>query len=204
MNMNNRPQFLTLPVGHNYQRQLSTVTLDHEREKVGNVILKTIQQSYIRFSNFADEWDEFQDVFRSTLSKYNSLVEINISLIKYFCSVLDLQDFQLLRSSEYVLSRKFGNPTERYLYLCNKLKLTALLTGTGKSLTVHDFQRLSEAGIIVYIQDFSTAFAKVRHSYSQIRPELSIIDTLFRIGRCRAGELVKQSVFEPRHLFSGI
>ena len=197
LNTNNKKKYLSLKVGHNYNIKLNNVTFDFEKDKFIRKSLITLEQAYSKYQHFEKEWTDFRDVFRLIIRENNRLLDINIKFIEYFLEILNIRDLEIVYSSQFLNKKKY-TPTERYIALCNRGKINTIITGSGKSLNVHNLNLLIENDINIKIQYYNSIKSKFSHQLPDIDLNLSIIHYLFRIGRLELERVIKHTDFEPR------
>jgi len=197
LNSKNQKEYLSLKVGHNYNVKLNEVTFNFEKKKFIRKSIKTLEQSYSKFPYFKEEWTSFKLKFELIISHNNKLVDINLEIIKYFLGILNLNNLKILYSSK-ILDNIEYSPTERYYHICKKYGISTIVTGSGKSLKIHDIYDLMDNDINIEVQYFNKVKSKFRSSVPDIDLNLSIIHYLFLIGRFELEKLIKHKYFQPK------
>lgn len=199
--MHGEDRFITIPVGHNHLKSISEVELLRFKERFVKKSLETIRFSYCKEKHYAQEWNDFKEVFKKIFSEHKSLVKINVALIDYFCAIFGLPAKTLYFSSDFTFGNEFATPTDRLIFLCQKNSIQSIISGGGKSREVHDFEKLRDLGIDIYIQNFKKQYEKVSKKYPQINPAYSIVDNLFRAGRKEITSFINENAFVPEIIF---
>jgi len=128
----------------------------------------------LRLSNpfFSEYWNDIESILSQ---KWEFLIDLNIKLIEYFISKLDLNT-KTIKSSKLTI-KKTGS--EKLLEICRKLDATTYLSGKlGKNYLNEQIFHDSKIKII---------YEKFEHpTYRQLNktfiPNMSILDLLFNEG----------------------
>jgi len=198
--MNNVEQYLALPIGHNH-KPLCEVEISANnliRKRKFTKIINAIKLTYSKEPYFKREGDEFISFFETHIINETSLVKINIEIIKYFMSILEINHVTIEKSTVISKGKSFENATERIIYLCDKRSIKNVIVGSGKSTIIHDVEDLRSNNIYFKKQDFLSAFKVIEDKYPNIEPKYSIIDSLFKNGRETIKNLLKENVFIPK------
>lgn len=163
--------WLTIPILNKSKEFLNEVKIDHTQ----NWIYK--HKSAIKFnyqnSPFFDlYWKDIESILNK---KYTKLIDLNMKLINYFKSVLDINTETVFSSDLKINS----SGSEKLCQICMKLKADSYLSGElGQNYLDSKLFENNQIKII---------FEKFEHpTYSQMNskflPNMSIIDLLFNEG----------------------
>lgn len=171
----NGEHYIRLPLhqkGKYKQSILDCVVFD--KEHTLDSLFKTVQMSYGKSKYFNDYFEDFKEALREG---EDSLVDINISLIKWILEIME-EPLVFKRSSE--LEGVSGTSTERLISICKSVGAERYLSGHGGE-KYQDKKMFDDANIELVITDFDHPV------YSQIWgdfiPNLSIIDLIFNHGK---------------------
>jgi hypothetical protein len=169
--------FLTIPVkvpkGKEGKALYTEVTFadDHWYSKH----LKTVEQSYKK----APHYNEIFNIYREVIQKpYNNLSELNIEIIKDFCSYLQI-DTKIVKLSE--LLSEFGQKTDLIIDIAKKLNADRYLSGTGGGKEYNDEIKMNESGIELLYSRFQPP--EYKQLWREFIPNLSVLDVLFNCGK---------------------
>jgi len=162
---------LTVPAFNKFGQKLNEVKIVN-KENWSKKHVASIKLNYQKAPYFEKYWDNIEELLSK---KWEKLIELNLALIKYFNSKLDLKS-RTIKSSE--LDVKLTS-SERLLEICKKLDAKTYLSGSmGKNYL--DEKIFHDAGIDVVYENF------VHPVYKQIHgdfiPNMAIIDLLFNEG----------------------
>jgi len=171
---NGQVQWLSIPVknsGH-FKNKINQMLIDNS-VNWQRVHLKTLELNYKKTSWFQKY---FPDIKNIILNDHEKLVDLNVAIIKYFFSIINIQTPVFL-ASELNIS---GQSTYYIYDICKKTGFKAYLHGKHAKDYV-DFPFLKQKGITNYIQTFSPLEYKQVNSALFI-PNLSILDIIFNLG----------------------
>lgn len=134
----------------------------------------TIYFNYKKAPYFNDYSQFFEQVYAQ---KWDFLSDLNIWIIKYLISVLDINTEILVASKD--LSNITGKKQELILNICKFLGANVYLSGR-LGVNYIDVQLFAENEIQVCFQDYQ--YPQYKQLYQPFEPNLSIIDLLFNQG----------------------
>ncbi len=173
---------LTVPVYNKFGQKLNQVNITNIKNW-NEKHMKTIQNNYNKAPFFENYWDKIESILSK---KWEKLIELNISLLEYFYSELNLTTKTIFSSDLNIKSTK----SQRLLDICKFLNATTYISGEiGK--TYLDEEIFTNSGIQVIYEKFQ------HPTYNQIHgdfiPNLSIIDLLFNEGE-NSKKILSQSI----------
>ena len=165
------PMWLTIPILNKSKEFLNEVEIDHTQ----NWIYKhksAIKFSYQNTPFFDLYWKDIESILDK---KYTKLIDLNMKLINYFKSVLDINTETVFSSDLKINS----NGSEKLCQICMKLKADTYLSGElGQNYL--DLKLFENNQIKIIFEEFK------HPTYSQMNskflPNMSIIDLLFNEG----------------------
>lgn len=135
--------------------------------------LNLIKASYINAPYFRLYFQEIEQLLRQ---EYESLAKLNIALIKYFCSKLQISTPIYIQSEMGV---EFGKKNYLNLGITEHFKGTTYLSGNGAK-KYNDPELFKEHGVELSYLDFTApAYHQINGSFIE---GLSILDLLFNEG----------------------
>ncbi|UCG25580.1 MAG: WbqC family protein [Chloroflexota bacterium] len=134
--------------------------------------LKSIQMAYSKAPYFGAHFDEID----ALLHQSNSLLEINLAMIRYCAEALNIHTQTLLLSQ---LSLNSGAKSELIVNICRELGASQYLSGQG-ARKYNDPAMFSAAGVDLIYQDFTCPVYPQLHG--EFVPNLSVVDLLFNCG----------------------
>lgn len=168
---NDGPLWLTVPILNKSSKLLSDIEIDFSKNWISKHF-STIEYNYKNTPFFNIYWNNIKTIINKPRKK---LIDLNLDLINYFISILEIKTEIILSSS---LNIKECGST-KLLEICKKLKCDTYLSGElGKNY-------LDET--IFKNENIKVVFEKFEHpSYNQkftnFIPNLSIIDLIFNEG----------------------
>ena len=167
-------QWLTVPVslpkGTQGKASYLDVILRDDRWKKKH--LKTLRVNYSRAPHFHPYFDQIAEILLQPLS----FVEMNIALIRYFLSQLEI-DTPLHRLS--ALPGVTGQKSELIVNICRRLEADTYLSGQG-ARKYNDETYYAANGIRLTYQEFTCPVYP--QLFGEFVPDLSIVDLLFNCG----------------------
>lgn len=163
--------WLTVPINRNSTEKLMDVLIENNRDWKKKH-LRGIQINYQKSPYFETYWDSIKNIYNKNWKK---LIDLNLSLIEYFNSELNITT-KSLRSSELNMD-SIGS--ERLLQICKDLNADTYLSGSSG----HDYldEKIFQGrGIKVIYESFQ--HPTYRQRGSDFIPNMSIIDLLFNEG----------------------
>lgn len=163
--------WITVPVKYKFGQKLNEVEIENTqrwREKH----YKTFLINYNKAPFSPVYLDFFEKIYKK---KWERLVDLDITLIKYFAEKLGIKT-ELIKSSELNCT---GEKSQKLLNICKKLNADIYLSGKfGKNYL--DEKLFKENNIKVIYQDFKHPIYP--QLYGEFIPELSVVDLLFNCG----------------------
>ncbi len=156
-----------------YKQSIINCVLFDKEEAVGS-LTKTIQMNYGKSKYFNDYSSSFEDALNNGA---DSLVDINISLIKWALRILE-ETVDFKRSSE--LEGVTGASTERLISVCKSVGGDGYLSGFGGN-NYQDKEMFDDANIELVITDFE--HPTYEQLWGDFIPNMSIIDLIFNCGK---------------------
>ena len=193
--------WLGIPTGRNSGMLMRDVLLP--KGPWSRKLKETIRHSYRRAAHFQSESGWLFDAL--SVGQMNSrLIDLNMCLIRTISDSLG----PTFSPPFYMASDLYNgiDRTERIITICKMLRATTLVIGNGGSLRdgLHDFQKISRAGISVEIQDYlrtGTPYHQVGATTNAFVSGLSIVDALFNVGLCDTRELLSAPSLQPTQIF---
>ena len=182
-------QLLTLPVFSKGLRnqQLSEVKIDLSTHAVDSHI-KALKHSYGK--------SPFFDILGSSLIKIletsdENLCNLNIAIIKLFCSYLGLNP-RFIRSSELIFA---GQKSNLLVSLCKSVEATEYVTPPGSLNYITNDEPFRNVGIPLSV--FSYTHPTYVQPSNTFVSHLSVVDMLFNIGSDSASLISNSSALIP-------
>lgn len=163
--------WLTVPVNYKFGQFLNKIKIANN-EDFCRKHRKAIKINYQKAAFFSEYWNDIESILSQ---KWELLIDLNIKLIEYFISKLDLST-KTIKSSKLTI-KKTGS--EKLLEICRKLDATTYLSGElGKNYLNEQIFHDSKIQVI---------YEKFEHpTYHQLNktfiPNMSILDLLFNEG----------------------
>lgn len=190
INSSGNTSWIGLPIGENYKTPCNKIYFD-DRAHIDKII-KTIHSSYSKARYFKTNIDSIENILISSISNSNLLSEIDIYITIGLMDILELNKPSIIRSSQYVESA-FLKPTDRLIYLCEKVNSSKLIVGSTEATEIHEVKKLNKYGINILLQDYLNnhpTYYQTRRSRIGFAKGLSIIDCIFNIGINKTKELL--------------
>ena len=149
-------------------------------------ILKTIRYSYGKSKYFHESWEDLESCL---MANEKSLLSLNIKTLKLITEMLTNQELSFSLSSSYKITPQ--NPTDRLIKLCKSVGATHYLFGEGNGINYHDPEKFYDNNIKVIQQSFNANHPVYAQQLAGFVFGLSILDTLFNIGRKNTRLLTK-------------
>jgi hypothetical protein len=135
--------------------------------------IKTIKQSYSKASFLNNYIDELSNMLSVS---HQSLAELNINLIKWFCEKLGIKT-KLVRSSEL---RPDGSKVERLINICHIIGANRYLSTPGSKTYIEENNLFVKNNIELVYHNYHHPVYK--QQYGEFVPYLSAIDLLLNEG----------------------
>lgn len=169
---NNRWIWLTIPVIQKFGQKIADTRINYVN-KWNDKHFKSIYYNY----HSARFYNSFNDRLEKIYSlHYESLIEFNITIIRWFCEELGIHS-KFIRSSELSVG---GTKTERLLNICQELHADNYLSPLGSSIYIEKNNMFDASGVVLKYQHFE------HPHYPQLNgdfiPHLSIIDLMLNHG----------------------
>lgn len=134
--------------------------------------LRTIEQYYKK----AEFFNDFYELFRETLLKeYDTISDLNISMIKSICKLLGINT-EIILSSELNVN---GKKLERIINICKAVNVDIYLSGQGAK-KYNDLQLFEENNIKLVYTDFK--IIEYDQLWGDFIGNMSVIDYIFNCG----------------------
>jgi hypothetical protein len=178
------PLWLSIPVSskNHFNKFLFEIEIQNNEWKKKH--LKTIEISYKKTPFFENFFYDFRDIL---LTDFKYLVELNISLIKFFLNILDINT-KLYTASDFNF---VGSKSELVLDMCKKMGSKKYIFGSqGKSYA--NIESFSKNNIDLIFQDYKHPI--YNQLYGKFSPFMSILDLIFNEGELSRDILLKGNV----------
>jgi len=167
----NESSWISVPVIHPHNKKLNEVEISYSKDWITNHV-NLIESSYDKSPYFENYWKDIKLILEK---KWTKLIDLNISLIEYFITVLDINTPRK-KSSQLKID---DVSSQRLLKICEKLNATTYRSGImGKEYL--DENIFKNASIDVIYENFQ------HPTYNQFGtdflPNMSMIDLLFNEG----------------------
>jgi len=168
-------KYIRLPLHQKgkYKQLIIDCALFNKDEAIDH-LTKNIQMNYKKSKYFQDYFSSFEEALNNGSE---SLVDINISLIKWVLCILE-ETVNFKRSSE--LEGVSGVSTERLISICKNVGGNRYLSGFGGD-KYQDKEMFDDANIELVITDFE--HPTYEQKWGDFIPNLSIIDLIFNCGK---------------------
>lgn len=166
---------LTIPVQRKERdTRISDVKISYDRGNPLEKHWKTITLAYSKTKYFKDYNSYFEKIYST---KYVSLRDLNVAIIKQICDLLQIKT-KIIFSSELELS-EIEDKTENIISLCKKTGITSLYDAKGAEVFINKslFEKLN---IDIKFQNFSHPI--YNQLWGKFVPQMSIVDLLFNEG----------------------
>lgn len=168
---NEGSMWLTIPILNKFGNLLNEVEIDYSKDWLYKH-KSAIEFNYKNSPFFEDFWKDIELILDK---KWKKLIELNMNLINYFLSVLNIKT-KTVFSSELHIEKK---GSEKLLEICKNLNADTYLSGElGKNYL--DTKIFENENIKVIFEDFE--HPKYNQLFSNFIPNMSIIDLLFNEG----------------------
>lgn len=163
--------WLTLPILNKSGKLLNQIEIDNSKDWLYKH-KAAIKFNYESCPYFDLYWEDIQNILDKS---YTKLIDLNISLINYFISVLNI-DTKTIFSSELNIQ---SAGSQKLLEICSSLKADTYLSGElGQNYL--DEKIFENENIKIIYEKFEHPI--YRQKYSEFVPNMSIIDLLFNEG----------------------
>jgi hypothetical protein len=171
----NGAAYLTIPVsvpsGNEGRADYTEVTFADQKWRTKH--LKSVELAYKR----APFFDEVFELYQPVLGRHDSLVELNLALIRAVMDYLSVGT-ELVMLSDLAIDDKAK--TDLIVDIGMEVGANVYLSGTGGGRDYNDEELLGRKGINLAYSTYETV------EYSQLwgdfEPDLSVLDTLFNCG----------------------
>jgi len=167
----NKSSWISVPVIHPHNKKLNEVEISYSKDWITNHV-NLIESSYDKTPYFDNYWKDIKLILEK---KWTKLIDLNISLIEYFSTVLEINTPRK-KSSQLKIDEV---SSQRLLKICEKLNATTYRSGImGKDYL--DESIFKSASIDVVYENFQHPI--YNQLSSDFFPNMSIIDLLFNEG----------------------
>lgn len=168
----NGTQWITVPVHHRHTDQLIEETTIDDSKPWARGMLNKIRNSYQKAPHFEAYFPELSDLL---LNPAASISDLNLRLIKWVCSHLDI-DTPISFSREY---HPQGTKTERLIGILKQVEATTYLSGpAAKAYLEPDLFEQANIRLEYKVYDYP----EYEQLYPPFDPAVSVIDLLFMVG----------------------
>ena len=164
-------QWITVPVLYRFPEKISEVRVNN-KENWGRKHLQALITNYSKSPYFENYKSFFEDIFNRN---WDRLVDINIEIIKFLITALDLKT-RLVIASDLKLREE---PTERLIDICKTLGSNKYLAGQDGNKYMN-LELFKKEGMEVIFQDFKHPV--YNQLFGEFEPCMSAIDLLFNCG----------------------
>ncbi len=164
-------QWITVPVLYRFPEKINEVRINN-KANWGRKHLQALITNYSNSTYFDNYKSFFEDIFSRS---WDRLVDINIEIIKFLISALDLKT-KLVIASDLKLREE---PTERLIDICKTLNGNIYLAGKDGNKYMN-LELFDKEGIEVIFQDFKHPV--YNQLFGEFEPYMSAIDLLFNCG----------------------
>ncbi|MBK8244324.1 MAG: WbqC family protein [Saprospiraceae bacterium] len=182
VNMQGEIIWIGLPVGNKFKTPCNKIYFN-DKETIEKII-KTLYSSYSKARYFKENISYIEKILIESIDKSDILSEIDIFITTKLIELLKIKSPEINRSSQFVEST-FLEPTERLIYLCEKLKTNNIIVGSIEATEKHDVKKLNKFGINILLQDYLNnhpTYYQTRRTQLGFAKGLSIVDCIFNIG----------------------
>ncbi|ODS34146.1 MAG: WbqC-like protein family protein [Candidatus Scalindua rubra] len=164
-------QWITVPVLYKFPEKINEVRINNDTNW-NRKHLQALITNYSKAPCFANYKSFFEDIFSRS---WDRLVDINIEIIKFLISALELK-IKLVMASDLKLREE---PTERLVDICKTLNGNKYLAGRD-GIKYMNLEKFDKEGIEIVFQDFKHPV--YNQLYKDFEPGMSAIDLLFNCG----------------------
>jgi hypothetical protein len=203
VNMHSEIRWLSLPVGQNFRKRCHEANVRLPGKSYVDKIIRTIELSYAKARWYDIEWSELRDALQEPLLKYRNLVDTNVAIIENIVELLGMRMPETYLSSDLV--GDCDDSTERIVRICRVLGAAAVVVGRGMSLEVHDWRRVVDEGVGLYIQDYLAnhpVYEQSRRKRAGFQKGLSVIDPILNVGRDQTRSFIVDEIHRPVPAYS--
>ncbi|MBC8550944.1 MAG: WbqC family protein [Candidatus Brocadiales bacterium] len=164
-------QLITVPVLYRFPEKIDEVRINN-KENWSRKHLQALITNYSKSTYFDNYKSFFEDIFSRS---WNRLVDINIEIIQFLISALNLKT-KLVMASDLKLREE---PTERLIDICKTLNGNKYLAGKDGNKYMN-LELFDKEGIEVIFQDFKHPV--YNQLFGDFEPYMSAVDLLFNCG----------------------
>jgi hypothetical protein len=164
-------QWITVPVLYRLPEKINEVRINN-KTNWSRKHLQALITNYSKSTYFDNYKSFFEDIFSRS---WDRLVDINIEIIKFLISALELKT-RLVMASDLKLREE---PTERLIDICKTLNGNKYLAGKDGNKYMN-LELFDKEGIEVIFHDFKHPV--YNQLFGDFEPYLSAIDLLFNCG----------------------
>lgn len=166
-------QWITVPVHYRHTSQLIEETTIDNSKLWARGMLNRIQDSYRKAPHFEPYFSELSNLLLETAA---SISDLNLRLIKWVCSHLDIE-------TPITFSRQYhpqGAKTERLIGILKQVEATTYLSGpAAKAYLEPDLFEQASIRLKYKVYDYP----EYEQLYPPFDPAVSVIDLLFMLGK---------------------
>ncbi len=139
----------------------------------GRIHLKTMKANYGKAPYFHDYWDLFESIYQE---KWESLADLNETLVKLICEILGIRNVKFVRASELGVD---GKSTSLLINMCKAVGGDTYLSGNGGKKYMNE-GLFEKEGIQLKYSEFQ--YPVYNQLFGDFIPDLSVIDFIFNEG----------------------
>jgi hypothetical protein len=195
VNMHGDVQWIGVPVGEKFGVKCQDIQFSGNG--LVEKLVRTFTYSYAKADCYKSEMEALATILRTAFAQNSTLVGIDVATIRHLMRHIYSRDLAISYSSQL---KTPSEATERVLSICRQVGATEILIGSGKSLEVHDWQLIRDAGIRIFQQNYMNMhpiYKQVRRQQLTFEPGLSSVDALLNVGRAVVREFISDPQFSP-------
>jgi len=134
---------------------------------------KTFKANYSKAPYFLDYKDKFESIYQK---EWESLADLNETLVKLICEILSIQNVKFIRASELGVC---GKSTSLLINICKAVGGDTYLSGNGGKKYMEE-ELFEKEGIKLKYSEFQHPV--YNQLFGDFVPNLSVIDFIFNEG----------------------
>jgi len=167
---------LSVPVQHAPQKtRICDVRISYVNGDPLEKHWQTIRGSYKRAAYFALYESVFEEIYTG---KPEYLRDLNVSLIRAICNILDIQT-PIIFSSHLGIENGGTNKSDDVVALCKAISATHIYDAKGAEVFL-DRESFTASGVSISFQEFT--HPRYTQLWGKFEPYLSVIDLIFNEG----------------------
>lgn len=193
--------WIGIPIGEHYKEKCNGISVTNS--DIVNKVIKTLYSAYSKARHFEGTIEPLTTILKNSFEKHTILTEINLSIIKGLIDMLELNVPEIILSSQF---HEIDDATERIIMLLKETNCSAIITGSGGSLSKHDLKKISDNEISILVQDYFAlhpTYYQTRRTRLGFAKGLSIVDCILNEGILHTRTLLTDPKHSPE-IFMGI